>query len=93
MPAWHFAHVDHTSHCVRRRPARMCTGYLLFVMAATTKHSLKEAARFSACIPRSFPNSAISCPVAITTWIISRNASPAVCQGAPTRHGLPPWTS
>src|SRR5918994_2026663 len=32
---------------VRRRLERVCTGYLLFLMVVTTKHSLEEAARFS----------------------------------------------
>jgi len=32
---------------VRRRLARVCTSYLLFLMVVTTKHSLEEAARFS----------------------------------------------
>jgi len=32
---------------VRRRLERICTGYLLFLMVVTTKHSLEEAARFS----------------------------------------------
>ncbi len=32
---------------VRQRLERMCTSYLLFLMVATTKHSLEEAARFS----------------------------------------------
>ena len=33
---------------VRQRLERVCTGYLLFLMVATTKHTLEEAARFSA---------------------------------------------
>ena len=32
---------------VRQRLERVCTSYVLFLMVATTKHSLKEAARFS----------------------------------------------
>jgi hypothetical protein len=36
---------------VRQRLARICTSYLLFLMVATTKHSLKEAARFSGLHP------------------------------------------
>jgi Transposase DDE domain len=32
---------------VRQRLERICTSYLLFLMVATTKHSLEEAARFS----------------------------------------------
>src|ERR671933_1823784 len=39
---------------VRRRLERICTGYLLFLMVATTKHSLKEAARFSGLHPSLF---------------------------------------
>jgi len=39
---------------VRQRLERMCTSYLLFLMVATTKHSLKEAARFSALHPSLF---------------------------------------
>src|ERR687888_1165337 len=39
---------------VRRRLERICTGYLLFLMVATTKHSLKEAARFSGQHPSLF---------------------------------------
>ena len=32
---------------VRQRLERICTGYLLFLMVVTTKHTLEEAARFS----------------------------------------------
>src|SRR5438270_11590476 len=32
---------------VRQRLERICTSYLLFLMVATTKYSLEEAARFS----------------------------------------------
>jgi hypothetical protein len=39
---------------VRQRLERMCTSYLLFLMVATTKHSLKEAARFSGLHPSLF---------------------------------------
>ena len=39
---------------VRRRLERICTGYLLFLMVVTTKHSLKEAARFSGLHPSLF---------------------------------------
>src|SRR6185436_12986808 len=39
---------------VRWRLGRICTAYLLFVMVATTKHSLKEAARFSGLHPSLF---------------------------------------
>src|SRR6201993_2573375 len=36
---------------VRQRLERICTSYLLFLMVATTKHSLTEAARFSGLHP------------------------------------------
>jgi hypothetical protein len=39
---------------VRQRLERICTSYLLFLMVATTKHSLKEAARFSGLHPSLF---------------------------------------
>lgn len=39
---------------VRWRLRRICTAYLLFLMVATTKHSLKEAARFSGLHPSLF---------------------------------------
>jgi len=39
---------------VRWRLGRMCTASLLFLMVATTKHSLKEAARFSGLHPSLF---------------------------------------
>src|ERR671929_97709 len=47
---------------------RMCTGYLLFLMVATTKHSLTEAARFSGLHPSLFSKLLQShAKVAITT--------------------------
>src|SRR5919198_4077887 len=39
---------------VRRRLERICTSSLLFLMVATTKHSLKEASRFSKLHPSLF---------------------------------------
>jgi hypothetical protein len=39
---------------VRQRLERMCTSYVLFLMVATTKHSLTEAARFSGLHPSLF---------------------------------------
>jgi len=39
---------------VRQRLERVCTSYVLFLMVATTKHSLKEAARFSGLHPSLF---------------------------------------
>src|SRR5215831_13069255 len=53
---------------VRRRLERICTGYLLFLMVATTKHSLTEAARFSGLHPSLFAKLLPShAQVAITT--------------------------
>ena len=42
LPTW-------IAHCiaVRQRLERVCTGYLLFLMVVTTKHSFAEAAHFS----------------------------------------------
>jgi len=53
---------------VRQRLERMCTSYVLFLMVATTKHSLKEAARFSGLHPSLFSKLLQShARVAITT--------------------------
>ena len=53
---------------VRRRLGPICTAYLLFLMVATTKHSLKEAARFSGLHPSWFSKLLKShSKVAITT--------------------------
>jgi hypothetical protein len=53
---------------VRQRLERVCTSYLLFLMVATTKHSLKEAARFSGLHPSLFAKMLQShSQVAITT--------------------------
>jgi hypothetical protein len=53
---------------VRQRLERMCTSYVLFLMVATTKHSLKEAARFSGLHPSLFSKLLQShAKVAITT--------------------------
>src|SRR6201982_4195615 len=62
-------HTRITRHiAVRRRLERICTGYLLFLMVATTKHSLKEAARFSGLHPSLFSKLLQShAKVAITT--------------------------
>jgi DDE family transposase len=42
LQTWSKRHI-----AVRQRLERICTSYLLFLMVATTKHSLEEAARFS----------------------------------------------
>ena len=39
---------------VRQRLERICTSSLLFLMVATSKHSFKEAARFSRLHPSLF---------------------------------------
>src|SRR5262252_2263808 len=53
---------------VRQRLERVCTSYGLFLMVATTKHSLKEAARFSGLHPSLFSKLLQShAKVAITT--------------------------
>src|SRR5919197_6515551 len=53
---------------VRQRLERICIGYLFFLMVATTKHSLKEAARFSGLHPSLFSKLLQShARVAITT--------------------------
>jgi len=53
---------------VRQRLEQICTSYLLFLMVATTKHSLKEAARFSGLHPSLFSKLLQShSKVAITT--------------------------
>src|SRR5213083_1533400 len=53
---------------VRQRLERIGTSYLLFLMVATTKHSLKEAARFSGLHPSLFAKLLQShAKVAITT--------------------------
>ena len=53
---------------VRRRLERICTGYLLFLMVVTAKHSLTEAARFSGLHPSLFSKLLQShAQVAITT--------------------------
>ena len=53
---------------VRQRLERVCTSYVLFLMVATTKHSLTEAARFSGLHPSLFAKLLQShAQVAITT--------------------------
>ena len=53
---------------VRQRLERVCTNSLLFLMVATTQHSLTEAARFAGLPPSLFANLWQShAPVAITT--------------------------
>ena len=76
---------------VRQRLERICTGYLLFVMVATTKHSLKEAARFSGLHPSLFAKLLQShAQVAITTLDHLSKTQARQCAKALQRvHGLP----
>ncbi len=76
---------------VRRRLERMCTGYLLFVMVATTKHSLKEAARFSGLHPSLFSKLLPShAQVAITTLDhLSKTPARQFAKALQRVHGLP----
>ena len=76
---------------VRRRLERICTGYLLFLMVATTKHSLKEAARFSGLHPSLFTKLLHAhAQVAITTLDqLSKRQARQFAKALPRVHGLP----
>ena len=76
---------------VRRRLERICTGYLLFLMVATTKHSLTEAARFSGLHPSLFSNLLQShAQVAITTLDhLSKKQARQFAQALQRVHRLP----
>src|SRR5919202_1864058 len=76
---------------VRRRLERICTGYLLFLMVGTTKHSLKEAARFSGLHPSLFSKMLQShSKVAITTLEqLSKTQARQFAKALPRVHGLP----
>jgi hypothetical protein len=76
---------------VRRRLERICTGYLLFLMVATTKHSLTEAARFSGLHPSLFAKLLHShAQVAITTLEqLSKRQARQFAKALPHVHGLP----
>jgi hypothetical protein len=76
---------------VRRRLERICTGYLLFLMVATTKHSLKEAARFSRLHPALFAKLLhTQAQVAITTLDqLSKTPARQFAKALPRVHGLP----
>src|SRR5438270_7767566 len=78
---------------VRRRLERLCTGSLLFVMVATTKHSLTEAARFSGLHPSLFSKLLQShTQVAITTLEhLSKTQARQFAKARQRVHGLP-WT-
>ena len=76
---------------VRQRLERICTGYLLFLMVATTKHSLKEAARFSGLHPSLFAKLLHAhAQVAITTMDqLSKRQARQFAKALPRVHGLP----
>jgi len=76
---------------VRQRLERMCTSYLLFLMVATTKHSLKEAARFSGLHPSLFSKLLQShAKVAITTLEhLSKTQARQFAKALQRVHGLP----
>src|SRR5438552_9471385 len=76
---------------VRQRLERMCTSYLLFLMVATTKHSLKEAARFSGLHPALFSKLLQShAQVAITTLEqLSKTQARQFAKALPRVRGLP----
>jgi Transposase DDE domain len=76
---------------VRRRLERICTGYLLFLMVATTKHSLTEAARFSGLHPSLFAKLLHAhAQVAITTLDqLSKRQAQQFAKALHRVHGLP----
>jgi len=76
---------------VRQRLERIGTSYLLFLMVATTKHSLKEAARFSGLHPSLFAKLLQShAKVAITTLDhLSKTQARQFAKALPRVHGLP----
>ena len=76
---------------VRRRLERICTGYVLFLMVATTKHSLTEAARFSGLHPSLFAKLwHAHAQVAITTLEhLSKRQARQFAKALPRVHGLP----
>ena len=74
---------------VRRRLERICTGYMLFLMVATTKHSLTEAARFSGLPPSLFSKLLHAhAQVAITTLDqLSKRQARQFAKALPRVHG------
>src|SRR5262250_373357 len=76
---------------VRQRLGRICTAYLLFLMVVTTKHSLKEAARFSGLHPSLFSKLLQShSKVAITTLDhLSKTQARQFAKALQRRAGLP----
>src|SRR3989442_8592570 len=86
LPTWITRHI-----AVHRRLARICTGSLLFLMVATTQHSLKEAARFSGLHPSLLSTLLPShAQVAITTLEpLSKTPARQCAKALPRVHGLP----
>ena len=76
---------------VRQRLERICTSSLLFLMVATTKHSLTEAARFSGLHPSLFSKLLQShAKVAITTLEqLSKTQARQFAKARQRVHGLP----
>jgi Transposase DDE domain len=76
---------------VRWRLRRICTAYLFFLMVATTKHSLKEAARFSGLHPSLFSKLLKShSNVAITSLDqLSKTQARQIAKALERVHGLP----
>jgi hypothetical protein len=76
---------------VRQRLERICTSYLLFLMVATTKHSLTEAARCSGLPPSLFSHLLQShARVAITTLDnLSKTQARQFAKALPRVKGLP----
>lgn len=86
LPTWIKRHI-----AVRRRLERICTGYRLFLMVATTKHSLTEAARVSGLHPSLFSKLLHSqAQVAITTLDqLSKRQARRFAKALHRVHGLP----
>src|SRR5437879_8190569 len=89
LPPWIPRHI-----AVRRRLERMGTGYLLLLMVVTTKHSLKEAARFSGRPPSLFAtllhaHSKVALP---TLEHLSKTHARQFAKALQRRDGLP-WKS
>jgi hypothetical protein len=76
---------------VRWRLGRICTAYLLFLMVATTKHSLKEAARFSGLHPSLFSKLLkLHANVAVTTLDqLSKTQARKIAKALERIRGLP----
>src|SRR6516225_9775352 len=76
---------------VRQRLERVCTSYVLFLMVATTKHSLTEAARFSGLHPSLFSKMLQAHTKEAITTLESLSKTPArqCAKALPRVPGLP----